>query len=418
MTAERLKNIIAKAPNGSGIYIFRDKDAILYVGKANNIKNRLKSYSRPTDTRIIAMIQAATTINFQNTDSDIEALILEAQLIKKLHPKFNIVLRDDKQYSYVQFSDDQFPRITIVRQPTSIQDIGPFTDSTALKITSKQLRRAFPYCTCKQLHNNYCLNYHIGNCPGFCCLKKHEATKDEIKNYDKNIYIIKKILAGKRNNIVASLKKRMIILGEKESFDEAIKIRNKLDAIKKIFRNSQIIDKRINDEDHNSKLETIAKFFGLTSAARIEGYDISNIQGTNAVGSMVTFKNGLADKSGYRKFKIRDSNASDDTRMLKEILTRRFRHSEWAKPNIVIIDGGKGQLNIAASIIPKDIILLSLTKNEKHVGSHIYVRGRKLPIKLDKLPADVRNIILNVDAEAHRFAIAYYRKLHRSMTTP
>ncbi|KKT15537.1 MAG: UvrABC system protein C [Candidatus Yanofskybacteria bacterium GW2011_GWF2_43_596] len=217
---------------------------------------------------------------------------------------------------------------------------------------------------------------------------------------------------------MTSLKKKMIILGKKERFDEAIKIRDKLDAIKKIFRNSQIIDKRINDEDHNSKLETIAKFFGLTSAVRIEGYDISNIQGINAVGSMVTFKNGLADKSGYRKFKIRDSNVSDDTRMLKEILTRRFRHSEWAKPNLVIIDGGKGQLNIASSIVPKDIALLSLTKNEKHVGSHIYIRGRKLPIKLDKLPADVRNIVLNVDAEAHRFAISYYRKLHRNMTTP
>lgn len=415
------------APKTPGVYFFRDKSGrILYIGKAGNLANRLKSYfsSKTKDPRIEKMLDIAAKLDWQETGSEIEALILESQLIKKHRPPFNVMLRDDKEYFYVAITlagqaKELFPKIFVVhkkdpKNKVKIANlIGPFTDGGALRTTLKLLRRIFPYCTCKQPHNNYCLNYHIGNCPGFCCLKK-ETTKDQVESYKKNIKSIKNILEGKRLSLAKKLEKEMTALAKKEEFIKAIALRNKLAELRWIFENAKVL-KELGDRQR--PLRDLQKSLDLPLLpSRIEGYDVSNIQGRFATGAMVVFVNGQPDKNEYRKFKILVSGSPDDTAMLKEVLRRRLGHGEWQYPELILIDGGRGQLNAAVSVIEElkiEIPVIALTKDERHRGHHVFSSSQKLHISLTRLSPAVRNLILQIDAEAHRFAISYYRKLHR-----
>ena len=416
MTTEKLKNSIKKAPKSAGIYIFRNNSRFLYVGKAVNINSRLRNYLRPQDQRIAKMIEVATSLSFKTTDSDIEALILESQTIKKLRPQFNIMLRDDKQYFFVNFDNENFSEINLVHQPISSSDIGPFTDGSALKTTLQYLRKIFPYCTCKQKHNNYCLNYHIGNCPGFGCLKNYEPNKKELVRYNNNIAAIKKILLGEKNTVLKDLERKMKILAEEHNFDEAIQIRGKLVRLNRVFDNARIIknldlEKNATKNDHAGLIQLKKVFHLKKIPSRIEGYDISNIQGTGATGAMVAFKNGQASKSEYRKFKIKTVKGANDTAMLGEILTRRFGHPEWPMPDLILVDGGKGQLSAAGASAPAGIPILALTKNDAHHGDHVYASTLKTAIKLAQLSKEARDLLLSIDSEAHRFAINYHHKL-------
>jgi excinuclease ABC subunit C len=413
MKPNQLKNKLERAPKRPGIYIFKNRDRFLYIGKAVSIQSRLKGYVRPLDQRLEKMLSLATTLSFKVTPSDIEAMILESQLIKKYRPQFNIMLRDDKQYFFVAFSKNDFPRIQLTHQPEATDSIGPFTDGTALKTTLKYLRKIFPYCTCKQQHNNYCLNYHLANCPGFCCLKE-KANAKNLRLYQKNIKALKDILLGKKNSVIKNIKKEMIGLARKERFAEAINLRTKLEKIEKIFQNALIIQKKpLVKTRLGFKL---SKELGFNKKIdRIEGYDISNIQGKNAVGSMVVFVDGQPDKNQYRKFKIKTVYSANDTAMLQEILIRRLNHPEWPAPDLVIMDGGKAQLNVARAILPNNIALIALTKDKTHRGSHIYLSTTAKQMKLSTLSQDVKNLILNIDAEAHRFAISYHHKLRRKI---
>ena len=454
----RMKIIPRNIPKTSGVYFFRDRSGgFLYIGKAVDLRARVSSYfnKQPKDPRISKMLESANKVTWQITDTEIEALILESQLIKKYRPSFNVMLRDDKQYFYVGFTKNRFPKIFLTHQ---IQDtgykirdtkfVGPFTDGSALKTTLRLLRRVFPYCTCGQPHNNYCLNYHIGRCPGFCCLKQGGSDFQRLE-YLKNIKAIRDILEGKRNNLIIRLKGEMGELGRKiieeskfstkdeSAFggEKAIELRDKVEKLEKVFENARILRNAnttstdsVQAANRKTLTEQLRKLLGLPRTPyRIEGYDISNIQGQFATGSMVVFTlstySGQAvcqpDKNQYRKFKIRLGDKPNDIAMLKEMLTRRFNHPEWPYPDLIVIDGGKAQLNATRSVTsnkitnPKaQIPIITLTKNEKHRGSHIYVNNKKTARPLTKLPEQIRNLILQIDAEAHRFAISYYRKLH------
>jgi excinuclease ABC subunit C len=442
MTSDTLKKYIKHLPLTPGVYLFKDtRKRNLYVGKATNLKNRVSSYLKTKDHRIMKMVELAQSLKFISTPSDIEALILESQLIKNFRPKFNIVMRDDKQYFYVGFNKSNFPKIFITHQTQSSHFIGPFTDGNALKTTLRFLRSVFPYCTCTQLHHNYCLNYHIGKCPGFCCLKdgperSRRVTKEK-GNYMDSIEAINKILGGKKNSYVGELTKEADNKAKQGDFGKAIELRNKIIKLEKIFANAKIIKNsdilkthryrvpwpaKARPGDH-SETELSSLLKTVKPIIRIEGYDISNIQGKHATGSMVTFINGQPDKNFYRKFKIYTKQTPDDTTMLKEILERRFKHDEWSFPDLILIDGGRQQLRAAETIVnpkskilnPKKMPIIALAKNKKHIGEKIYISNRKNPLPLTKLsPAD-RNLLLAIDSEAHRFAISYYRKLHRNL---
>ena len=426
----RFKNQAKKLPNSPGVYIFKNnRQKPLYIGKALNLKNRLKSYLRTDDSRVRKMIDSANILKFIKTESDIEALILESQLIKKFRPQFNIVMRDDKQYFFVGFTKNEMPRIYLTHQPDGDKFIGPFTDGNALKTTLKFLRSIFPYCTCTQTHHNYCLNYHIGKCLGFCCLKdnpeRSRRIADEKRIYIANIKSIEKILSGKKNSFVKELRKEADGFAKKDNFGKAIELRDKITKLERIFKNAKIIKNSDILKAHRSELGSLLKM--SKPIIRIEGYDVSNIQGLHATGSMVTFIDGQPNKSFYRKFKIQTKNTPDDTAMLKEILERRFRHSEWPFPDLILVDGGKGQVSTAVKILKKmsiKIQVIGISKNEHHVGHQLVIPGRKSAsansdgwrtIPLIKLSPVDKNLLLAIDSEAHRFAINYYRERHRRL---
>ncbi len=420
MTTAQLKEAIKKFPHRAGIYIFKNtKNKPLYIGKALDLKNRVGSYLKTKDQRMRKMVELAQSLKFIPTQSEIEALILESQMVKRYRTQFNIMLRDDKQYFFVGFTKNDMPRIYLTHQPDSNKCIGPFTDGNALKITLRFLRSIFPYCTCKQTHHNYCLNYHIGKCLGFCCLKSEASNKNK-KTYANNTKAIEKILSGKKNSFVKELKKEAGNVAKRGNFKKAIELHSKIEKLERIFKNARIIRSSEIMKSYRSGLESLLKL--QKPIIRIEGYDVSNIQGAHATGSMVTFIHGQPDKNFYRKFKIHTKQTPDDTAMLREILERRFRHEEWPFPDLILIDGGKGQVNAARAaiskskfLISKQIPIIALTKNKKHIGEKIYISGRKYPIFLTKLsPAD-KNLLLSINSEAHRFAIGYYRKLHRKL---
>lgn len=407
------RKIKSKIPPISGVYRFNGpKGKVLYIGKARNLANRVGSYfGHQTRPMISKMLPLARILTWQETGSEIEALILESNLIKKHRPRFNTMLRDDKQYFYISLSNSKFPRLSVSHQPpdNAKKVIVPFTDGGALKLTLKELRKVFPYCTCKQKHNRFCLNYHIGNCPGFCCLKDG-GNRQAQTEYQANIKAIADMLSGKRKLIMKKMIKDLAALAAKNDFDKAEKLKIKLRGLRRIFENASII-KRLGEK--KEALNQLTDFFELPeSPARIEGYDISNIQGSFAVGSMAVFINGQPDKNQYRKFKIKTVAGANDTAMLKEVLTRRLNHAEWPTPQLFLIDGGKGQLNTAISVIGKSIPVISVAKDERHHGESVFSWSDKKSIKLASLPQAAKNLILAIDTEAHRFAVSYYRKRH------
>ncbi len=459
MQISLLKETIKKAPNDPGVYIFKTTSGSeLYVGKASSLKKRLTSYLKTEDPRILKMIDTADKVEFLKTDSDIEAMILESQLIKKQRPQFNIMLRDDKQYFFVAFSQDKFPRIYLTHQPTAeTSAVGPFTDGAALKSTLRYLRNVFPYCTCKQSHHNYCLNYHIGKCLGFCCLHPHtitnevgnaegnrsfgvgvkaEVTAEQKTQYAKNIKAIKEILNGRKTSLIKELKKEMDQTARADKLDKAIEIRNQIEKLERVFQNAQIIK---NSEIIKTTRSELQKITGTKRPIiRIEGYDISNIQGTHATGSMVTFVHGQPDKNYYRKFNIHPHTRTNevknaegnrsfgvgvhtkwgDVQMLQQVLQRRFNHDEWPFPDLILIDGGKGQVSAALATLAAlniQIPIIGLTKDQKHFGKSLTIKNKNTwkIVPLDKLPQNDKNLLLSVDEEAHRFALSHYRYLHR-----
>jgi excinuclease ABC subunit C len=243
----------------------------------------------------------------------------------------------------------------------------------------------------------------------------------QVAAYKKNIAAVKEILSGKKKSLIKKFEKEMNALAKMGNLEKAIELRDKIEKLKKVFENAKIINQNkyydisLYHSGKSKSLIELKRFFKLPALPRrIEGYDVSNIQGKFATGAMVVFVNGQPDKKEYRKFKIRTTDG--DTGMLQEIITRRFGHPEWLLPDLILIDGGKGQLNAAVSVLrtsKQKISVIALTKNIRHRGDHIYASTKKTAMPLKNLPPAVRNLILQIDAEAHRFAIGYYRKLHK-----
>jgi excinuclease ABC subunit C len=442
------KNSIEKLPKTSGVYLFYEKNKIIYIGKAINIKNRVKnhfhlsrrSFSKGgTAFKDNLFVQKIDKIGYLQTNSEIEALILEANLIKKYQPKFNVVWRDDKNYFYVAIAKNnkKIPFVYITHQPENQptrkpanQYIGPFIEGTPLKKTLKFLRRAIPYYTSKNHSKNKCTWCHLGLCPGPAI---NSSLASEISNgtgpyldlpqYKKNIKKLILILEGKKSAVLNSLKKEMKNLAKNKNFEEAGKIRDKIFSLEKIMAHAHVIEAynlNLKTQNWNKKTEkTLRRIIGANNPiSKIEAYDVSNIQGKNATASMVVFKNGTPDKSQYKKFKIKTKNEPNDIAMLKEALGRRFKHPEWEYPDLILIDGGKAQLNATTQtreqfhrIAP---LIISIAKGKQE----LFIEGKKDPVPLKSLPQEVYNLIKYLDDEAHRFAIKYHQKLrsHKTFT--
>lgn len=420
-------------PKTSGVYSFYEKNKIIYIGKAINIKGRVKNHFQQPSYRDDLFIDKVDKIGYLETNSEIEALILEANLIKKYQPKFNVVWRDDKNYFYVAITknETEIPYVYVTHQPfgaaqgrksQKAEYIGPFVEGTALKKTLRFLRRAFPYYISKKHPKNKCTYCHMGLCPGpyeeLIGPSTSLRASSKLSEYKKNIKKLVLILKGKKTAALSSLRKDMKDLSKKKKYEEAAKIRDRIFNLQQVMSHTRVIEqnsKPFGTEQNHGWQKTQKILQGLAGIdkeiTKIECYDVSNIQGKFATGSMVAFVEGKPAANQYKKFKIRIENTPNDIAMLKEILERRLSHKEWQYPEIMLIDGGIAQLNVAIRVKGKlPIKILSLAKRNKD----LYIEGRNGSTPLKNLPREIYNLILQLDDEAHRFAISYHKKLRKN----
>lgn len=542
---ENLAQTLKCLPDSAGCYLYYDKDGtVIYVGKAKNLKKRIKSYFRKTVDRLKTKILVShiERLEYILTDSEAEALILESQLIKKYKPKYNILLKDDKKYPYFLITDEDYPRITVVRKknlnPDKGRYYGPYTDARAMYSTLDFLKKIFPLKQCKtpKFKNRPCIYYDIGRCMAPC---QNKISSDEYKNI---IAQAELFLKGKQSELLKKLMEQIQKYSDTEQFEKAARLRDSYYDLQKtlerqkvvtentklnedvlyflyengIFvavvmniREGRLIDKKQFaypnnfDEDMTLLIETFLKDYynsiqqdfpdkiisshlevldkntyeewlnilsgknikitygktrkglellklaeknaqnlldttkieetnklkdnfnevgsyiveklGLSNFPyRMECYDISHIQGTNTVASMVVFVNGVAKKSEYRKFKVNSTEGKpDDFLSMKEVLTRRFNNlgkKGWDKPDLIIIDGGKGQLSSVMQIVDKmgitGIDFVSLAKREEE----IFKPHKSKPVIFAK-NSNALFLFQRIRDEAHRFAITYHRKL-------
>jgi len=428
------KEELSKLPKSPGVYAFKKGREFLYIGKASNIKERVKNHFQKMSYRDSLFIDKVQKVGHLKTNSEIEALILEANLIKKYQPKFNVMWKDDKNYFFVGKTLEEFPRIFLTHQPITITQvksqrlkakscfIGPFVDGKALKQTLKSLRKVFPYRSCRQLPKKPCLWYQLGRCPAPCLLESklgkqiprfRSPLKKECEENSKNII---KILRGKKKEVLQNLKREMKKAAKLQNFERAAKIRDQILALEKTLLHAKILQYSLPQQSSLSQIwkETEEKLKKILKTKRkierIEGYDVSNIQGKEATGSMVTFIKGKPAKNFYRKFKIKVAGKPDDVAMIKECLLRRLKHEEWEYPDLILIDGGKAQLNAARQCLiedVKDVKIVALAKKK----NKLYIGEQKKPLLLKNLPRGIFDLILQIRDEAHRFAISYHRKL-------
>ncbi|MFB5608418.1 MAG: GIY-YIG nuclease family protein, partial [Candidatus Nitrosomaritimum yanchengensis] len=371
-TILKLKKNLNKLPDKSGVYLFKNADdKILYVGKAINIKNRLKSYfATKLERKTAAMVSAAKKISYIEVNSEIEALLLESKLVKKYKPKYNIQLRDDKSPLYIAITDDEYPRVVTLRQ-TQINNIktkkifGPFLNSTAPKKVLKQFRKIVPFTTHKPGKRG-CVYSQIGLCNPCSSVVKNTDNlelKSELKSeYLKNIQKVSRMLSGQIKSVKKDLEKDLKSYSKKNNFEEAQNILSKIQQIDYVLKQHVSADKYIENpnllEDIRDKeLATLKKLlkphFNIKNLKRIECFDVAHISGSYPTASMITFINGQPDKSLYRHFAIKNSKGNDDFLSMKEILTRRKKYldkNKWGKPDLLVIDGGKGQLSSVKKI--------------------------------------------------------------------
>jgi excinuclease ABC subunit C len=413
------EKLYKKLPDNPGVYLMRDKDGtLLYVGKATSLRRRVSSYFlRPHDRRISQLVSRIAKIDYEETDTAIEALIREAELIKEHTPPFNIREKDDKSFLYVEITKEPFPRVMLNRgrdlgkvEERIAKRYGPFTSASSLRDALKIIRRIFPYSThpSEKLGQfpRPCFEHEIGVCPGTCI---GAISKEE---YKKNIHNIELFFAGKKERILKALQKDMEAAAKKLEFEKAEVLRRRIFSLKHIQDIAFLAEDKIADPDGNEK------------DLRIEGYDISNISGVSAVGSMVVFIGDKPDKNEYRKFKIKGvettptvhpaSYSGGDVGMMTEVLTRRFARSvnkdgdQWPLPDIVLVDGGIGQVNAARQVLKSydlNIPVIGLAKGPQRKRNDVV---GLMPKKLKHL--DLKTL-MKVRDEAHRFAISYHKNL-------
>jgi len=438
-------------PTAAGVYLFRDRAGNpLYVGKAINLRHRVRSYfhsEASLGTKTALMVSQIARVEHFETASEIEAFLLEADLIKRLKPKYNRQLKDDKAYPLIKITRDEFPRVKMVREKVSPGTyFGPFPHGSVHRVL-KLLRRAFPYADCSsskfakyQKVGRGCLFADLALCPAPC------VGKITAEKYQEQISELRKFLRGRGGGIVKNLKLKMKSAAEKENFEEAAEIKKRisqLNYIRQRFKTPNLNDLEINlpADRRRGALEELQAILGITSLpARIEAYDISNISGKEATGSMVVFINGDSRKDHYRRFKIKTLREPDDVGMIKEVLLRRFSDSRITamrpqqsyvkrdlsfstEPNLLLIDGGKGQVSAALEVLRElglSIPVAALAKSEEelyYTGALTFDGRCESPIIQGplRLPrhSEALQLLQRARDEAHRFALAYHRKLRR-----
>jgi excinuclease ABC subunit C len=408
-------------PEEPGVYRFQKGKSVLYVGKATILRNRVRSYFskdliESRSSAIAGMVAEADNLTWETTDSVLEALILEANLIKKLEPPYNILSKDNKSFNYLIVTDEKFPRLVVVRgrelflnwQGGDIKQVfGPFTHGLALRDALKLVRRIFPYrdekCTpcedqlkARKKHCRPCFNRQLGRCPGVC------TGETDAGEYAHTIRNISLLFSGKKKALIKELEREMRDAAKHEQFEDASILRRQVAALT-----------HINDISLIKSESRFATGGAVTAKAgsRIEAYDIAHTGGTETVGVMVAVKDGMPQKSEYRKFRVRGFS-NNDAGALSEVISRRFLHPEWEYPRVIVVDGGSAQMNAAKKVLSNAGILIpviGVVKDERH-------RPKSLSGSQKLIEAHERDILLAND-EAHRFSINWHRmRLGKALT--
>ncbi len=425
----------ADLPKVPGVYLYKNKqDKIIYVGKAAVLKNRVGQYfqkSRPLDPKTTALVADIADLEYIEVESEIDALFLEAELVRRYQPKYNILLRDDKSPCFIRIDiNSDHPTVTVTRRPLDdkAQYFGPFFNARLIRSALKQLRKAFPYST----HTNHvparvCLLYQLGLCPGL------EENKTSLNDYRRNLRMLINYIKGSRNSIVKDLEKEMKVASKNQEFEKASLIRNRLYALKGLRSTVLFGRDEFMDISSDRALRNLQTMLGLNkSLKRIEGYDISHMSGTDNVASMVVFVNGLPDKSSYRKFKMR-LKGNDDFGHMREVITRRLSPTNiksWGLPDLILIDGGKGQLSSAVSArdaLDNKIPMIGLAKREEEIiikneeFPDLTVTNNVIKKSSDDFSSlllgtndDVVKLLQRIRDESHRFAVSYHSSLKRA----
>ncbi|MCH7850679.1 MAG: excinuclease ABC subunit C [Nanoarchaeota archaeon] len=508
---------LKEVPENPGCYLYKDsRGKIIYIGKAKNLKKRVASYFTKGDhtPKTLQLLKNLVSVDFFITDNEVEALILENNLIKKFKPKYNISLRDSKRYAYIQITGEEYPRIMLARKREGEgRFYGPFVSGASRDYLMDALIKIFGIRTCNKMPKRECLRYSLGICTAPCTAK---ISKTE---YLERVRSAELVLKGKTKKLVKTLFIKMKENAAVQNYEKSLEIKNQIEATKYLREKQKMERKRDYDEDiinfivqkdkvdlllfnsrkgilenkqefefnlndnfleefliqyysdneiprkvivpskvdeniekylekiKGSKVEVIVPKAGISKELLelvlknleimlfgdqdkiedlmnklklnelprvIECFDVSHLSGTSTVASMVQFRNGKADKSNYRKYKLRTVAGIDDFLSMKEVIRRRYTklmREKLAMPNLVVVDGGKGQLSSTIEVLEElnlKLVVISLAKREEEV----FIPGRSAPVILDKRGKALK-LLIQIRDEAHRFAISYNRLLRK-----
>jgi excinuclease ABC subunit C len=435
LTKENVKN----ARRDVGIYVFWDENQKpLYVGKSTNLHNRLESYLRnDLETKTRTMIALARYFSTIAVTSEIESLLLEAKLVKENQPKYNIQLKDDKTPLYIKITKDEFPKVVTARKADILEGdtaiyFGPFPSSSTVKMILRLLRRIFPYANHAPT-NRPCLYSQLGlckPCPSSIVHIEDPRVFNQMKReYRKNISYIKLVLSGRMKRVRKTLEKRMNDYAKIEAFEEAKKVRELLEKFDYItqpvnpahyfLKNPNLVSDIRNTETR--EIVHLIKPHMLIDhpIRRIECFDIAHLSGTHPTASMVTFIDGESDKTLYRHFKIKQKKGNDDYASLAEVAKRRKYHLEdWGRPDLIIVDGGKGQLGVFMNVLgDTKIPIVGLAKRFETLvipSTNSFGENTTVEVRIPEGPA--LNLAQRIRNEAHRFARRlHHMQIHREL---
>ncbi len=421
---------LASLPETSGVYFFRSPDkTILYVGKAANIRERIRSYvAAKPGTKQFRLMEEAQSLAIQQTRSDIEALVVESTSIKELLPKYNVALKDDKRYFSLCFvppePNPDFPRVWVTHQVSRYplaQCVGPFVDGTVLKRSLRLVRQYFPFCTCKTMHERMCLSAHLGLCPGFCCVKSIHADRTQAKNYARTLESVRQIFLGHDQRLAHSLRGQIARCSRAQDYEGALHVKQQLEGLERIFSHQSVVDQDDQGDAFAPGIVWLKEKIGVRAIERIETFDTSMMQGDHRVGAMTVFAHGAFDPSQYRRFKIMAAAAKDDLAMMREMLERRFKHAEWQYPDVIFVDGGLAQLKVAQDVVRSkklSIPVCALEKDRTHrLASVLVAHGKTMTVYARRtLSHDAQRLFLECSERTHAWAIRYYRSVSRKLT--
>jgi len=428
---EAIREKIKGFPTGPGLYFMKDSaDKVLYIGKANNLRSRVASYFQPggdltasRGPKIAEMLSKVKTVDFLETPNEVDAVLKEARLVKDIRPPYNTDLIDDKTFPYLEItSKEDFPGVYITRKPRphGSRLFGPFAGAKDLRGGLVVLQKIFKFRTCKlniseddrkRKFFRPCLLYSIKQCTAPC------GARIDKSEYKKIVTDLIKFLRSKRSTILRQLRKQMAEASEAFEYEKAAMFRDRIRLIERLDRRGtpdEDVQPEVFAADPTEALVQLRELLQRPEPVRIiEGIDVANIAGAEAVGSLVKFIDGRPFKSGYRRFKIKTVKGIDDYAMIAEVVKRRYKYAlrgEELWPDLVLIDGGLGHLRAAEKALREmeapAITIASIAKKEED----IYLQGKNKPLKL---PANspARKLLQYVRDEAHRFAQHYHHIL-------